>query len=113
VSLMQPAAPEGPGRPAPAPESLAAVAEADVEPSEVFFHKYFALAAQKAAKQGRASNAARADGESDDSEADIGTLPASLLAACSNSAAAHGHAVESGSCQHGGRHGWTAALAAM
>ena len=83
VSLMQPAAPEGPGRPAPAAESLAAVAEADVEPSEVFFHKYFALAAQKAAKQGRPAGAARADGESSDSEADIGALLAFVLTRCS------------------------------
>ena len=78
VSLMQPAAPEGPGRPAPAAESLAAVAEADVEPSEVFFHRHFALAAQKAAKQGRPGAAARTDGESSDSEADIGARPAFL-----------------------------------
>ena len=88
VSLMQPAAPEGPGRPAPAPESLAAVGEADVEPSEVFFHRHFALAAQKAAKQGRAGAKARADGESSDSEADIGALPA-CPPACSQHALAH------------------------
>ena len=81
MSLMQPAAAEGPGRPALAPESLAAVAEADVEPSDVFFHKYFALAAQKGAKAGRAAGKARAEGEeSTDSEADIGVLSGLVIA---------------------------------
>ena len=70
-SLMQPTVPDGGARPLVGPKSLAAVAEADVEPSDVFFHKYFALAAQAGAKQGKEK--ARGEGdESSDSEADIG-----------------------------------------
>jgi hypothetical protein len=72
-SLMQPTTAEGAGRPALGPASLAAVAEADVEPSDVFFHKYFALAARTGAKASKEK--ARKEGdESSDSEADIGAL---------------------------------------
>lgn len=60
-------------------EAFRSLAEADVEPSEVFFHKYYSLAAQRSKPVKKIKRKAGSDDEdadesdgSSDSEADMG-----------------------------------------
>lgn len=67
-------------------EAFRSLAEADVEPSEVFFHKYYSLAAQRSKPVKKIKRKAGSDDEdadesdgSSDSEADMGAQPTHVL----------------------------------